>query len=450
MQAPVETDRFPSPAGSIPAPSLDLNHPWRIPLASEIHSRPFIDIGAPAEVTHLAVFDDTDPARHHALLAALCQHFSIAAPAEVHRNFSHDFGDFRLKWESHTEFSSYTLARNHVSDQPFADAPHRYLPQAWLQQLAGLVMVATHLHVEKHDGKPLSHEQLHSLFTGPVIAGSLAVGSRAEVWSDFRIQADGFSRFLVRDRDLLFMQTGRLAQRLVEIETYRTFALLALPQAQSHQPLIRDVEIELSRLTQDMESVSTSDQEYSLMQQLIALAARIEAMEQASGSRFAAAEAYWKIVRARIADIRESRIEGSPTIAEFMTRRLVPAIEFCQSVHARQQDIAERVAHASDLLRTRVSINQERQNSAILASLNRRAQAQLRLQQAVEGFSTVAITYYLIGLIGHLAKGAKALGFNINPDLSNMIAIPLVLLATWLGIRRLRHTLSGKAIDDPA
>lgn len=448
MQAPADANRPATQPSGLTAPALDLDHPWRVVLASEIHSRPFMDIRAPAEVSHLAIFCETNLDAHHALLAALCQHYGVAPPAVGHRNFSHEFSDFRLKWESHTEFSSFTLGRPANSEQAFSDPPHRYLPQAWLQQLRGLVMVATHLHVEEHDGKEADGERLRHLFSGPVIAGSHTVGSRAEIWSDFRIQADGFSRFLVRDIDLLFMQTGRLAQRLVEIETYRTIALLGLPQAQANQPRILEIEDDLSRLTQKMESVNSADEEHALMQNLITLAARVEAMSLSSSNRFAAAQAYWRIVQARIADIREKRIEGYPTIAEFMERRLAPAIEFCATVDARQQNLAERVAHASDLLRTRVSINQERQNSAILASLNRRAKAQLRLQQAVEGFSTVAITYYVIGLIGHLIKGMKALGVSLNPELVSIIAIPIVAVATWIGVRRLRNSLSEHAFNE--
>ncbi|WP_083917650.1 DUF3422 family protein [Uliginosibacterium gangwonense] len=448
MQAPTDVNRPVLQANALAAPTLDLNHPWRVSLSSEIHSRPFMDIAAPVEVSHLAILCDADIERHHTLLASLCQHFGVAPPEKGHQNFSHDFGDFQLKWENHTEFSSYTLARSSNPKGPFSDPPHRYLPQSWLQQLAGLLMVATHLHVEKHDGQTTDQEMLRQFFTGQVISGSLSVGARAEVWSDFRIQADGFSRFLVRDKNLLHMQTGRLAQRLVEIETYHTIALLGFPTAQVHQPKIREIEAALSSLTQQMESVATPDEEHLLMQNLIALAARVETMSQASGNRFAAVQAYWHIVQARIADIREQRIEGYPTIAEFMDRRLAPAIEFCHAVDIRQNHLADRIAHASDLLRTRVSISQERQNSAILASLNRRASAQLRLQQAVEGFSTVAITYYLMGLIGYLAKGFKILGLGVNPELVSAASIPIVAIATWIGVRRLRHSLSSRALNE--
>ena len=93
-----------------------------------------------------------------------------------------------------------------------------------------------------------------------------------------------------------------------------------------------------------------------------------------------------------------------------MARRLAPAMATCDSVASRQVDFSERVGRASRLLSTRVDIVREKQNQALLASMNRRARLQLRLQQTVEGLSIAAITYYGVGLVGYLAKGAEGRG----------------------------------------
>lgn len=111
-----------------------------------------------------------------------------------------------------------------------------------------------------------------------------------------------------------------------------------------------------------------------------------------------------------------------------------------------QASMAERVSRASDMLRTRVSIAQEQQNSAILASLNHRAEVQLRLQQAVEAFSTVAITSYLVGLIGYVTKGLESLGVGVNPDLASLLSLPLVFAAAWIVVKRFRDSLAKREI----
>ena len=70
--------------------------------------------------------------------------------------------------------------------------------------------------------------------------------------------------------------------------------------------------------------------------------------------------------------------------------------------------------------------------------MNTRAAQQLRLQQAVEGLSVVAISYYLAGLVSYAGKALKAGGLNINTDLATGIAVPVLALIVWLGVNRLR------------
>jgi uncharacterized membrane-anchored protein len=108
--------------------------------------------------------------------------------------------------------------------------------------------------------------------------------------------------------------------------------------------------------------------------------------------------------------------------------------------------LAERIANTNALLRTRVGIRQEQQNSKILESMNTRAAQQLRLQQAVEGLSVVAVSYYLAGLISYGGKAAKASGLSVNPDLLTGIAVPVVALIVWLGIRRMKKKVTRKGL----
>ncbi len=124
-----------------------------------------------------------------------------------------------------------------------------------------------------------------------------------------------------------------------------------------------------------------------------------------------------------------------------MARRLTPAVATCDTVAQRLHALSERVAQASALLSTRVDIARERQNQALLASMDRRAKLQLRLQQTVEGLSVAAIAYYVAGLVGYVAKAGKAGGLPIQPDLLVGLAIPLVVLGVMLALRRVRRRL---------
>jgi uncharacterized membrane-anchored protein len=63
----------------------------------------------------------------------------------------------------------------------------------------------------------------------------------------------------------------------------------------------------------------------------------------------------------------------------------------------------------------------------------------LRLQQAVEGLSVVAISYYSIGLLNYVGKAAKAAGLPVNPDVLTGALIPVMVGVVWLGLRRMHH-----------
>jgi uncharacterized membrane-anchored protein len=431
-----------------------LSHAQRVPLAAEIHSRPFLRLEAPEAITHLAVYRASEAGARsghapgqHALLAQLCGHFGVAAPNVTANHFYHDFGRFRLKWECHTEFATYTFTsrlgpRLKLADA-FAQAPLAHLPQAWIVGLHGRVMAAAHVVLERGAADPAGLQQ--------VFEGSMLVGSRVmqggEAWTDFAIQSDGFSRFVLRDVDMRAQQAGRLAQRMLEIETYRMMALLGLPAARAVAAALDAIEAELATLAAAMVDAESRAEagDQALLEQITRLAARLEKLSLDNGYRFSASKAYHRLVKARIDELRETRIEGVPTVEEFMDRRLTPAMNTCEATAARLEALGRRIANVNDLLRTRVSIVQEAQNRQILQSMDRRAAQQLRLQQAVEGLSVAAISYYVIGLLGYAGKAAKALGLPVNPDLATGALVPLVAGAVWLGLRRMHKRMHRRA-----
>jgi uncharacterized membrane-anchored protein len=124
-----------------------------------------------------------------------------------------------------------------------------------------------------------------------------------------------------------------------------------------------------------------------------------------------------------------------------MDRRLTPAMSTCEALASRQEALARRVANTNDLLRTRVGIIQEQQNRKILQSMNARALQQLRLQQAVEGLSVAAISYYVVGLVGYSTKAAKVMGLVGNPEVVMGVMVPVVVAAVWLSLRNMHKRL---------
>ena len=215
-------------------------------------------------------------------------------------------------------------------------------------------------------------------------------------------------------------------------------ALLGLPAAREVSGALVHAESDLARIAAEIRSAQQQT-EPELLRRLTHLAGEVESLYARTHARFSASAAYFELVQRRIHELHEKRIHGLQTLGEFMDRRLAPAMQTCAWAARRQQALSERISRTSNLLRTRVEIEQQQSSQALLDAMNRRQQAQLLLQSAVEGLSVAAITYYGAGLVGYLAKGVHEAGVNLRPELVVAVSIPLIAFAVWRGIRRLHH-----------
>lgn len=420
-----------------------INHPLRQQLNDEAHARPFDQLQTPARLSHLVfLHEDEDWAIEHALVAELCEALGCQPPKTGSNHFVADLGVFRFKWARHSEFTSYTITVPGEFAEPFSEPAITRLPAQWLARLPGRLLVGAHAAVQYADKLPSNVEKIASRwFSGNALIGAAIGDGIASAYTDFRIHGDGFSRFLISDGGMGPRQAGRMAQRLFEIDTYRMMALLAFPVAKQLFPQLSESDRELAVITLKMDHAKEED-EPELLSSLTRLAGKIENSVAVSSYRFSAARAYYILVERRVGFLRESRIPGMQPFREFMERRLAPAMDTCKSVERHQESLAERVGRAADLLRTRVDVSREIQNQQLLESMDKRAHLQLRLQETVEGLSVAAITYYTVGLVGYGAKGLKAFGLHVEPDMAIGVAIPLVALGVALGIRQIRRSVT--------
>jgi uncharacterized membrane-anchored protein len=422
-------------------PQLPGDHPQRLDLTNEVHARPPEALRTPERASYIAVvvgIEERQP--EHAHLVSLCQKFGVSPPGAPTNHFASQMGELRLKWERHAEFSTYAFFVRGIAPSAFEAPAAAFLPEGWLAAIPGRTIAAAHSAIVECDADKPWSSAIDGYFPASVIVGAEIGDGAGFAFTDFRIHEDGYERFLVLDRDLTPRQAGRMSQRLFEIEAYRVMALLALPVARAQAPRASEVEQALGSLTEQIRNNLGDDE--ALLASLTALAAKVENAIDASQYRFSAGRAYYDLVRARIAELRESALPGIQTIDEFMTRRLAPAMATCASVSQRLRDLSERVARASALLSTRVEITREKQNQALLASMDRRAHLQLRLQETVEGLSIAAITYYGAGLVGYLARGAHAAGIAIDHELAVAIAIPVIAVLVALALRRIRRKIA--------
>lgn len=417
------------------------NHPLRLQLNEELHARPPEALAPPERVSGLVLASDgTAGPLERERVVALCARFGhpIDPPKDSH--FRIDLGPVRFKWEKHTEFTSYTFFLRGAFDDPFRDTAIELVPADWLASLPGKTVVATHVAIHPLPERPRTPDELAVLFDGNVLTGARIGDGAALAYADFRIHGDGFSRILIKDVSLTPRQAGRMVQRLLEIEAYLMHALLTYPIARGVMPVLAQADRELAEINAAMATART-EEEPVLLDRLTRLAADVEHTVSSTHYRITAAQAYYGLVRRRIEELRELRLEGIQNFGEFTERRMAPAMNTCDAAFRLQESLSQRVGRASELLRTRVDITLERQNQSILGAMDRRARLQLRLQETVEGLSVAAITYYVVGLVGYIAKAAKAAGAAVNTDLVTGIAIPVVAIIVALGVRQIRKAV---------
>jgi len=422
---------------------LPEDHPLRRALNDEAHARPPEAMAAPLRLSFLALLaDETTRDRERRHFSALVERYGVAAPAREANHFSADLGPFRVKWERHTEFTRYKFIVAGAVPDPFATPAIEAVPADWLAGLEGPKIMAAHAALVRAAEVPADFESIaRRHFMGNSLVGARIAGGAGLAFTDFRIQADGFSRLLLVDEGLTPRQAGRMLQRLLEIEAYRLMALLALPVARELGPFLAQQERELASIWATLLQAGTPN-EAALLDRLTRLHAEIEDRETASHYRFGAARAYHRLVQQRIDELREDRLPGLQTFGEFTERRLSPAMNTCEAAWGRLQSLSERTARATQLLSTRVAVASEQQNRALLASMDRRAKLQLRLQQTVEGLSIAAITYYGVGLMGYAAKGLRAAGVPLDVDIALAASIPLIAAVTAWAIARVRRRVT--------
>ena len=123
-----------------------------------------------------------------------------------------------------------------------------------------------------------------------------------------------------------------------------------------------------------------------------------------------------------------------------MSRRYDPSMRTVQAAERRLQAMADRGMRAAELLRTRVDVQRNAQNQALLESMDRRADAQLRLQSTVEGLSVVAISYYAVSLALYLLAPLGTFGELGEVWLAALVTPPVVLGVWWM-VRRIRRRI---------
>jgi uncharacterized membrane-anchored protein len=415
-------------------------HPQRAAILGEIHARPFRPVAGPrAFLMYAFEVPAGDAARaDRAALDALCEAQGQPGPREDARHHLIPFDGGTLRWERHAEFTTYTW------DGPLTDAVSPFRPVAGTPPFGssfrqpGPLVVAVRLDILVDPG-PDARGRLFQVFEPASLCVADVEDGRGVLATDFRQDGDGRTRILLVDAGLTAAEAGGLAQRALEVELYRTLAMLGLPAAQRAAPTVTRIEDELAKLTAAIRESRGLAANRQLLDDLCTLTADLEACAAQSAYRFGASAAYHQIVQDRLQSLVERPARGFSGWAEFLGRRLEPAMRTVRAISDRQANLSRKLARAAQLLRTRVDIELEQQSRDLLDSMDNSARAQLTLQETVEGLSVAAVSYYVVGLLGYVFKALKeAHVVDVDAAILTGLSVPIVVVAMFLVVRRIR------------
>lgn len=411
---------------------------WR-----ELHARPYVRFTGPAHVFHFTFLTgEGNEAADRERLEQLKTAMKLEPTYQTVRHaicttHAPGLGRLVLAWERHTEYVACTffIYELEIPFRPFELEPDAFLPAGFCESFGVQPLIATRIEIGSKNEVP-DTESLRSFFEGHTLIGSRVMGGQAEAWSCYRVHADGFGRIVLIVGQMSPQDLGRTVERLLVIEDTHHLMLLSLPLARAIKPDLARWE---GRLVAEMDALRVADSvdsERAVLNSLLELAADVEHVRARVFNRFSASSAYFAILRSRVKDLREQKIEHVLRVSRFLMRRLAPAARTLRNVHRRLVNLSKRIDRGADLLRTRIDLTMETQNQRLLESADRRARLQLGLQHAVEGLSIIVLTYYTLGIIGHVLHGLDELGWHVHPEITLGVAAPVVLLIFW-GLTRL-------------
>jgi len=235
------------------------DHPLRYPMANELHARPFPSLSVPCHAVFLAIKAPSDAvgrdrAADRAHLIDLLDRFGTAHPQPEATHFFGDLGRYRLKWEQHAEFMTYTLFADGVAERPFDPAFFDVFPADWLAAAPGVRITSALVRVEQMPEELAEvEERLAECFVPESLAVSHVLDRSAVVAGDYRIDSAGHMRFAVFATPRAgARRVGRIVQRLAEVETYKAMSMLALPRARALSKRLGQIEPLVSDLADDL------------------------------------------------------------------------------------------------------------------------------------------------------------------------------------------------------
>lgn len=407
-------------------------HPDRRAIMRELHARPVDIIETTARLRRAVFILPPVPGAMDGVLSRFRDFLAarkLPPPGGDRRQFAFVSGPRRVTWEFHTEFVTVTWRTEPEDETAWPD-------DIGLDLFHDAELIGAS-RVDVRAGDTIT-ESILPQFELSSLCVVMVERGKAQLVTDFVEDADGFTHFEFAAGALTPLRRSIVTRRLLEVDTYRTMALLALPLARRIGPDLRAAETELTGLMEHLPEATTTDGVQKALSALHALSVRAGQLSERTSYRFAAAAAYGQVLTARLIGLREVETNLGSTVSRYLSNRVDPALATCAAMEKRIGVLTDKIARAIELLNVRIGLDLQIQNQSLLENLTKTAQSQYRLQATVEGLSVIAISYYLLGILGYALAGPLET-LEIDKGVALSISVPFVVLLVWYFVRTIRR-----------
>ena len=249
-------------------------------LYQETHARPYLSLPVPCAVGHILYWRGDRQSSELLDLAKSLANRQGENPSNKHNSFfEYTCQNYHIRFEQHTEFDTLTIAQSISAEaELFGDNPLAIIDDAQLQALEPNLLVKTRIHLllkpaDESNAEEATTERPNSLIGAQfsdihgsaAIYGSWIMGRRAEAYSDFKLDAQGYSRFLVVSHALNPADAGRVVTRLLEMENYRITALIPLDIARAVSKTLSQADAQLVRILDEIADSDSAETQHDLL-----------------------------------------------------------------------------------------------------------------------------------------------------------------------------------------
>jgi len=383
----------------------------------------------------VVMVDSSARAQERAHWVKLCRDSRRSLPVDGQSSHAISINGGSFIWQQHSEFSTYTLFVPGAFSEPFADLFYNRIPDAWLEAIPGKVLRRVKLALYAKGQAEAAQRAVEQYFTPVNRVSSVVQGGGAQIWTNFKIHRDNFGHMLVLMNGSGRGSTGRLVQQLLEMGHYRKLTLLGLPVAHQARGLMDEVEDQLASIVEQLKDNQIGHDQ--ALNQLVSITVEAEMISSLIDSRLAATKAYYQLTCDRLRELREERVEGEMTLADFTARRLKPSFRTCESVSERHRDLCRRLERVYSLLQIKTSTTMAKQSRDLLSSMDQRVALQVKMQRLVESVSVIVISYHVVALINAELDSLYQQQWIPDPSAVHGLLIPIVLLGSWGILRRI-------------